>query len=474
MTDVRDFGAVGDGKTDDTEAIQHAIDEGVGRVEFPRGDYLITRTLLVDLAKVGRTGIDGAGGTAKLLMAGAGPAIFLKATHARTADPAGFRPEEWQNERMPIVRDIEIEGRHAKANGIRIVGVMQPTLSGVLIREVHTAVHITSRARNLIIDGCHFFHNTGVGVHLDQVNLHQSIIADSHISYCRLGGIRIENSEIRNLQITGNDIEYNNNASHDVEGADDEATAEIHIDVGSGSVREGTIASNTIQATASGNGANIRMVGSGGEDRGRTSHKAGMWTISGNLIGSQRTNVHLKSVRGVVISGNHIYSGHHRNLLVESSRNIVIGPNCFGHNPDYRKQELATGIRLVDSENCNLTGVLIEDAAAGKHTVGGAVPIRREALVELVRCNRVNISGVQILDGTPNGMLLEDCQDTVITGCTVTDNREPKLMEHAIVWTGNGRGSLLAGSRIGRGTRGDLKLPAEVRVEGIVRDGEAE
>ena len=472
MTDVRDFGAVGDGKTDDSAAIQHAIDEGVGRVEFPRGDFLITRTLLVDLAKVGRTGIDGSGGTAKLLMAGPGPAIFLKATHAKTADPDGFRPTEWKNERMPIVRDIEIEGRHPQADGIRIVGVMQPTLSGVLIREVHTAVHITSRARNLLIDGCHFYHNTGVGVHLDNVNLHQSIIADSHISYCRLGGIRIENSEIRNLQITGNDIEYNNNASHGVAGADSESTAEIYIDVGAGSVREGTIASNTIQSTASGNGANIRLVGRGGEDRGRVDHKMGMWTISGNLIGSQRTNLHLTSVRGVVISGNYIYSGHHRNLLVESSRNIVVGPNCFGHNPDYRKRELATGIRLVDSQNCNLTGLLIEDAEAGQHTVEGAEPIRREALVELVRCHRVNISGVQVLDGTPNGMLLEDCTDTVITGCTITDDREPKRMEHAIVWKGTGRGGLLAQSRIGRGTQGDLKLPAEVVVDGVVRDVE--
>ncbi len=472
MTNVRDFGAVGDGKTDDTEAIQHAIDEGVGRVELTRGDYLITRTLQVDLARVGRTGIDGSLGTAKLLMAGSGPAILLKGTHASSADPAGFRPAEWQNERMPIVRDIEIEGRHAKADGIRIVGVMQPTLSGVLIREVHTAVHVTSRARNLLIDGCHFYHNTGVGVHLDNVNLHQSIIADSHISYCRLGGIRIENSEIRNLQITGNDIEYNNNASHGVEGADDEPTAEIHIDVAAGSVREGTIVSNTIQATASPNGANIRMIGSPGEGSETVSHKAGMWTISGNLIGSQRTNIHLTSVRGVVISGNHIYSGHHRNLLIESSWNIVVGPNCFGHNPDYRKKELATGIRLVDSQNCNLTGVLIEDAEAGQHTVAGAEPIRREALVEVVRCRRVNVSGVQILDGTPNGMLLEDCQDTVITGCTVTDDREPQRMEHAVVWTGSGRGGLVAGSRIGRGTKGDLKLPAEVRVEGIVRDVE--
>ena len=45
-------------------------------------------------------------------------------------------------------------------------------------------------------------------------------------------------------------------------------------------------------------------------------------------------------------------------------------------------------------------------------------------------------------------------------------------MEHAIIWKGSGRGGLLAQSRIGRGTLGDVKLPAEVRVDGVVGDGE--
>lgn len=44
---VRDFGAVGDGATDDTEAIQAAIDAaeaaGGGTVYFPAGDYLLDR-----------------------------------------------------------------------------------------------------------------------------------------------------------------------------------------------------------------------------------------------------------------------------------------------------------------------------------------------------------------------------------------------------------------------------------------------
>jgi hypothetical protein len=460
MGNVNDYGAAGDGRTDDTEAIQHALDDGDGVIEFPRGEYRITRTLLVDLEKSSRTALHGSGGVAKLIMDGPGPAIFLKASHAKSADPTGFRPEEWRHERMPTVSGLEIEGRHAEADGIRIAGVMQPTLTGLLIRGVRTAVHITGRARNVIIDHCHFYHNTGVGVHLDAVNLHQIIIADSHISYCRLGGIRIENSEIRNLQITGNDIEYNNNRAHQVPGADDVPTAEIYIDVGDGSVREGTIVSNTIQATYSPGGANIRFIGRHADRE----HLVGMWTITGNLIGSQANNIHLTSVRGVTINGNYIYSGHERNLLIEDSRNIVVGPNCFGHNPDYRDKELATGIRFVDSVNCTLSGLLIQDAQAGKHTVAGAVPIVREGLIEFLRCHRVTISGVQVLEGTPYGLYLEDCSDMLITGCTILDTRRPRQMQAAVLWRGAGTGNLIGNCRLGEGTVGTIVETGQVQM----------
>lgn len=468
MPDVRDFGAAGDGLADDTEAIQHAINDGDGRIDFSRGDYRITRPLVWDCARTGRAAITGQGGTAKLIMEGAGPAIQLLGTHASTADPAGFRPEEWARERMPTVEGIEIEGRHPEADGILIQGLMQPVLSTVLIRQVRHAVHVTGRARNLIIDQCHFYHNTGVGIYLQQVNLHQTIISNSHISYCRLGGIRIENSEIRNLQINGNDIEYNNARSHS--GLADKPTAEIYIDVGEkGTVREGTIASNTIQATYSSQGANIRFIGNHSDDES-INHRAGMWTISGNLIGSQNNNIHLTAVRGVVISGNHIYSGHHRNILVEKSRNIVIGPNCLGHNPDYRKQELATGVRIEDTENLNINGLLIEDAEAGKHTVEGAVPLVREALLELVRCRRVNVSGTQVLEGTPVGIKLLDCQETLLHGCTVLDHREPRLMETAVVWQGAGTGNGLVNCRIGRGSRATLEVDDQVHLAGNIVD----
>lgn len=459
MSNIRQYGAIGDGQRDDTDAIEHAVRDGDGLVEFPRGTYRITRPIIVRMRDVGPVGIQGSGGTAKLVMAGAGPALVLEATHTATADPSGFRPEEWLRERMPTVSDLEIQGAHAEADGIRIQGVMQPSLTGVLIREVRTAIYIHQRARNVLISHCHIYNNTGVGIHLDRVDLHQTIIVGSHISYCRLGGIRIEGSEIRNLQITGNDIEYNNNRSHKVPGADAEPTAEIYIDCRTGSVREGTITGNTLQATFSPGGANIRFIGAGPDKN----HKTGLWTITGNLIGSQENNIYLTSARGMTISGNVIYSGHSRNLLIENSRNIVVGANVFDHNPEYEPKELCTGIRLVESDDCSLHGLVIQDCQAGKHTVADAAPQMRQGLVELIRCRRINVSGVQILDPAPYGLFLDECRDTLVTGCTILDGRSPVLMQAAIKWQGPGTGNLVGHCRLGKGTEGVIVAEPHVR-----------
>ena len=458
MSNVRNFGASGDGSHDETAAIEHALRDGDGALEFSRGVFRISRPIEIDLAARGPCAIRGEGGTTKIVMEGPGPAFVLKGTHTTSADPTGFRPEEWQRERMPTVSGIEIEGKHPEADGVRIEGVMQPTLSGILIREVRTAIHVTGRARNILIDHCHVYHNTGVGVHFDRVNLHQANIVGSHISYCRRGGIRIEGSEIRNLQITGNDIEYNNFRSHPHFHPD--ATADITIDAREGSIREGTITGNTIQATFSPGGANIRMLGNSPQ----VNHKAGLWTITGNLIGSQESNIHLDSVRGVTITGNVLYSGHSRNLLIENSRNIVVGTNIFDHNPDYDPNELCTGIRLVDSVDCVLSGLLIQDCRTGTHTVKDAGPQTRAGLLELIRCRGINLSGSQILDGTPHGLFIEECRDTLVSGCSILDRREKPLMQSAIHWHGPGEGNLVTGCRVSKGAAGDIIAEKHVRL----------
>jgi pectate lyase-like protein len=446
---VRDFGAAGDGRTDDTEAVEHALEQGDGVLYFPPGEYLLTRTVAVKLADTGRFGMHGAAGVSKILMAGAGPAFHILGTHDKTADPTGFRPEIWSRERMPTVLNLEIEGRHRQASGFLVEGTMQPTFEGVLLRELYHGIHVRGRARNVLISHCHIYNNRGIGVFFEKLNLHQAIIVGSHISYCRAGGIKIIGSEIRNLQITGNDIEYNFDL-------DAEASADIWIDSSAdgSSVREGTIVSNTIQAKYSPGGANVRMIGYNAEQN----HKAGMFTISDNLIGSQEINVHLVACRGVVVSGNVIYSGHQRNLQVDGSRNIVVGPNSFDHNPDYGERELCTGVRLADSTDCAMTGVVLHDCQAGQHTVANVKPIERQGLLEIVRCRRINVSGCQVLDGQPYGIYLDDSSRVSLTGCQIFETRDEPKSRASIRWTGAGRGNFLSANTLGRGTEKHVSI----------------
>ena len=93
---------------------------------------------------------------------------------------------------------------------------MQPTLQGLLIRRCRHGIHLINRDRNLVIADCHIYDNSGVGVFFDRVNLHQTNIHGCHISYCKQGGIKIIGSETRNLQICGNDIEYNYDACFNI------------------------------------------------------------------------------------------------------------------------------------------------------------------------------------------------------------------------------------------------------------------
>jgi hypothetical protein len=348
---------------------------------------------------------------------------------------------------MPTVSNIEIEGRHERAAGFLLEGTMQSTFEGVLLRELENGIWLHGRARNVLISHCHVYNNRGTGLFFDRVNLHQAIITGSHVSYCRKAGIKIVGSEIRNLQITGNDIEYNFDPR-------EKDCADIFIDstADGSSVREGTIVGNTIQARYSPGGANVRIVGRNAQEN----HKAGMFTISGNLIGSQEINVHLVACRGVVVSGNVIYSGHRRNIEVDGSRNLVLASNCFDHNPDYGQRELCTGMRLVDSHDITLSGSIVHDCQMGQHTVADAMPLAREGLVEVVRCQRVNVSGCQVLDGQPFGIFIEDSDHVSITGTSVLETRREKKTRAAIRFRGAGQGNLLAANTLGSGTDGEV------------------
>ncbi len=448
MSNVKAFGAVGDGQTDDTDAIRHAISSGDGRLRFPRGDYRITSTLEIPLDEHGRTSIHG-DGTATLVMSGAGPAIRLIGTHQGTGDPGSVTDAVWQRQRMPCVRGLEVKGDHPEADGIELIGTMQAIIEGVLIRRVCNGIRLTQRNRNVEILDSHVYHNTGVGVLLHDVNLHQINICGNHISYNRLGGIRIERSEVRNLQITGNDIEYNNHRAFETE---PEPTAEIFIDTTAerASVNEVTIASNTIQATVSPGGCNIRVNERRGDGR-----PPGLWSITGNIIGNQETNVHLTGCHGFVISGNCIYSCAALNVLLENCTQI----NLTGNNFRRHMEQAGTGIRIAGSKDCIFSGCQLQDEAPDGQSSGAP-------LLELEECERVTVQGVQLLDGAPWGLRVRSCRDLNFNGCYIGG----KLYDHpargAAAIKGAGLRNLMTGTHIQGKT--DIDNASDLRMHACI------
>tara|TARA_B110000438_G_scaffold264219_1_gene276726 strand:- start:881 stop:2218 length:1338 start_codon:yes stop_codon:yes gene_type:complete len=431
MSNVTGFGAVGDGETDDTEAIAHAVAQGDGALHFPPGTYRISNTIEVKLAEHGPFTIDGTGGTARVIMAGKGPAFRLIGTHGGTGDPGSRKGNVATRQRLPTIRNIEVEGANTEADGFELIQTLQSVFEGVLVTRCRHGIHLIQRNRNVLISHCHIYFNSGVGVYLDGVNLHQINIASSHISYNRQGGIRLERSEVRNLQITGNDIEYNNFRAHKTE---PEPTAEIYIDTTAegASVNEVTIASNTIQATDSPAGANIRI-----KEKLDATRPPGLFAISGNIIGSQENNVYLTGCYGIALSGNCIYSCTNRNLLIEDSRLINVSGNTFRrHTPKY-----GTGVHFVRSTDITFTGCSIHD-----ETEEGQADLT--ALLELTDCQRINVTGSQFINGLI-GIAATNTKHTALTANTIHDTRDNPISNHGIEFTGKGVGNLAANNSIG-------------------------
>jgi parallel beta-helix repeat protein len=396
-----EFGAKGDGKTDDSQALQRLVDSGIGEIRLTRGIYRITKTIVIELDRVGPTSIV-ADGTARVVMTGPGPAFHFVGTHGGTASPKTVKSNVWEKQRTPMIDGIEIVGAHPQAVGIEATGTMQAIFSRVTVRDALHGIHLTKRNRNVIVSECHLYDNRGIGLFMDHLNLHQVNVSNSHISYNDQGGVVVRDSEIRNLHIGTCDIEGNMSP-------ETEPTANILIDTTNGSVREGAIVGCTIQHSHDApNSANIRFIGRSRE----VANKVGHFAISDNALSDVAVNIDLQYARGVTISGNTLWKAFAQNLRVVGSSNIVVGPNLFDRNPDYRPHDSPNGLLFSDCRDCTLTGLHVNNT------------MTLPAGILLERCRWFNVTGCTILDCDNAGLWLKDCENSRVSDCLIRDTRD--------------------------------------------------
>ena len=486
MSNVLGFGAKGDGVADDTEALQHTLDSGDGVLRLNKGTYRITKPLVLDLTKTGFGAVRGEGGTSRIVMAGAGPAIRVIGDHQGTASPSSVQAHTWDKERFPTITGVEIVGEHSDAVGIELRKTMKCVISQVLIRRCRIGVHLVERNRDFLLTDSHLYDNHEIGLFFDRCNLHQIIVHGCHISWNKVAGIKSLGGYVHNLQIVGNDIEYNNATAGGASGsvgrpattnadlAQHPGGSEIWFDATDGVISEVTISGNTIQATVQTGGANIRVVGAEVERPQRADapktlkvDTAHLINITGNVLGSQWRAVELRNVSRVTVTGNSIYDSADLSIVAARSAGIVVSGNTFvwrGNDSEPPKD----GLRFEDCDNVLLSGLATQRFCAGS--------AERGAAVTFVRCSDCGVSDCQILDPLHRGLELEDCVRCRVANNTIVDRREKPTMKHAIRIVGQSRDNLITGNILGGATEKLLDAsgdPSELRDNLLLRQGKS-
>jgi len=222
--------------------------------------------------------------------------------------------------------------------------------------------------------------------------------------------------------------------------------ADVCFDCRNGTVREGTLVGNTVQARESPGGANVRFLGAKDHP-----NAVGLFTISGNLIGSQARAIDLHGCRAVVITGNSIYSGYRQSIWAENAEHLVIGANSIDHNPEY-KGNSTDQVVIRNCRNVSMTGLILQHIRAATEPVTSSMEIRG--------CHNVNIAGIQILGARGRGIALESCQVVRVADSTIRGTPDDKAYRAAITVDGQCVNVMVVNNFLGRGSDGAFELPA--------------
>lgn len=391
---------------DVTKQLQSQIDNNRGNLILQGArNYRITAPLILDLKKWGAVKVTAAE-AATIIMDGPGPALKITGSHQGTAGPTTFKPATW-NERMPLISDVEILGAHPEADGIELYRTMEAVVSNVAVRWCRHGIHLVDRNRNVTISDCNLYENSGVGIYLDDVNLHQIDVSASHISYNRQGGIVVRDGNVRNLQVSGCDIEGNMPADQTPT-----TTANILIDVSGSedtrakSIAEISITGCTIQHSANYSGPEGGTVAPGGANirlAGKEIYPIDSVTITANVLSDTTTNIDINYALDVAISANNFFAPQPANLTVKNSKRVVVTGNTF--NP--RQFKRPGTIHFNQCQDCLLSSNTIHQF----QTPDGAVILES--------CSGMILNAL-LLSDCGSGFVVRNSKDITVSSCRVS------------------------------------------------------
>ena len=401
IVNVRDYGAEGDGSTDDTEAIIAAIAAVTtgGVLYFPSGTYRVSRIALKsDMTVMG----DGWSSVIKLLDH-ADPTQTVTLNNClnivgRAANDAAGTPEV-RAENITI-QSIKLDGNRANnsSTGVaadnRLNGIFMQYADNITVRDVwlyNNGYHgtIFTHASNIVFDNCKSTDNGFRPIH-GHTDIDNVRIADC---YCDNNGLGNEGGSgnlydaiylfgVTGAVISGNTIKANCVACIAIDGKSSEGdatdgvsivgnTCESYLDNGSIIMPEEKVdgvhpayqgsrgiaigMAYTHNVTVTGNTIRNAYEGIGIMDY------ASGCTVSGNTIEGCYYGIHISRVSKSLIIGNLIRSSSYQAIRLDGSNEI----SCIGNTvvEDAAGTVQTAAIQLTGSYDCTVDGNVIHAAA---------------------------------------------------------------------------------------------------------------
>ena len=398
---VKDFGAVGDGVTDDTAAIQAALDSGAGQVTFPDGTYLISAQIEPESNQT----LLGTGGTLTMVNGTFDQGVYV---------------DTKPNVRIDGLRIIGASGGNSFDQAILVVGSTNVTIENCLIQDIGNEAASPNEY--------------GHGIEIDGSSVNVKIINNTIKNIKGFGQFRGDGITVRssfNTLIQGNTIDTNRRMQIAV--IDDAIDVKIisnhllngylaGIDIEPNSVNttgEITIQGNTIRNFGIKPGATI-----GAQFYGIDLHSNEFDNISvvGNIISAENAQaiscIHGQNIaKFATISGNVLWcNGYADGMTLNAGngfKNLVISGNIIREFAAYGIIGDKNGTVVVDS---NILESAQATAAGGIRLITGTV----DSTYATITGNNVKIDSAVIgagifLQGL-NGLVVEDNTVTVSSG----------------------------------------------------------
>ena len=292
---VREFGAVGDGVTDDTAAIQDALDRAIGTLYFPPGVYMVSGSGAACLTLTRNLDIIGASGRWASIraMAGGTSTAIIRVSFAENWGYGNVR--NWRFENL----SLGFTGTTGGKDALLIDG-------GFPINS--------STIRNCWLDGRHV--NGGYGLRVD-AHLYYSTV-----THCQMDGVYLNSHDANTIEkclINGEGIG---------------ATLNLPVGVRNTTIRECCFISRK-EALRIIDGSNVRFLNNQCEQPEgslSTSDHSAMLVIEGATRPAQNVVISENNFGGGTNLDRLIYVGNSRMAVIEKNNLVAVGLESGGFN----------------------------------------------------------------------------------------------------------------------------------------------